>query len=306
MAEADDLVQDRRSCIQCAVSNLHAEMPEDVAQYTEVSFKGDRRCFYMNNAGLCLEDGAMVVVEAEKGNDLGMVVACGEVAYVRCILRGKSNDDHLRRVVRSASESDLVIANNHRSQEESAFRFCLLKIDKLHLPMKLVDVEYQFDRNRITFYFTADGRVDFRELVKELAAEYRTRIELRQIGPRDEARRMGGFGNCGRELCCSSWLENFEPISTGMAKLQNLTLNPFKLAGQCGRLKCCLAFESQVYEDQLKRFPPLETVVTTKKGTARVEKIDIFQDAIYLHYEKSDEWERLELKAYEALTTAKA
>jgi cell fate regulator YaaT (PSP1 superfamily) len=161
--------------------------------------------------------------------------------------------------------------------------------------MKLIDVEYQFDRNRITFFFTADGRVDFRALVKELAAAYRTRIELRQIGPRDEAKRFGGLGNCGRDLCCTAWLGNFEPISTGMAKMQNLTMNPFKLAGQCGRLKCCLAFESQVYEELLKRFPPLETMIKTEKGIGRIEKVDIFQDVVYLYHEKNDIWEKLTL-----------
>jgi cell fate regulator YaaT (PSP1 superfamily) len=169
--------------------------------------------------------------------------------------------------------------------------------------MKLVDVEYQFDRNRITFYFTADGRVDFRQLVRELAAEYRTRIELRQIGPRDEAKRMGGFGVCGRELCCSSWLGMFEPISTDMARLQNLTINPFKLAGQCGRLKCCLSYEAQLYEELLKRFPPLEYRIKTSKGEGKIEKIDIFQDAIYIHYPKINGWDRMTLDEVNELIT---
>ncbi|PLX28325.1 MAG: Signal peptidase-like protein [Ignavibacteria bacterium] len=267
----------------------------DTSPYIEVIFKGERRGYYINAEKVPLEEGQHVIVEAEKGVDLGTVGAIGPTAYMKSRLRMRPCKDEMKKYVRPATDADIKVLLFHREQEMTAFQICLDKITNLDLPMKLVDVEYQFDRNRITFYFTADGRVDFRQLVRELAAEYRTRIELRQIGPRDEAKRMGGFGVCGRELCCSSWLGMFEPISTDMARLQNLTINPFKLAGQCGRLKCCLSYEAQLYEELLKRFPPLDYRISTEKGEAKIEKIDIFQDAIYVHYQQDNGWDRLTL-----------
>jgi cell fate regulator YaaT (PSP1 superfamily) len=288
----------------CCHEHESADTPE-TAPHTEVVFKGERRGYYVNNKGLEIAEGTYVIVEAEKGIDLGIVGSIGSTAYMKSRLRTRPCAGDIRKVVRIAEESDLKVLSFHREQEQTAFQICLDKLHKLDLPMKLVDVEYQFDRNRITFYFTADGRVDFRQLVRELAAEYRTRIELRQIGPRDEAKRMGGFGVCGRELCCSSWLGMFEPISTDMARLQNLTINPFKLAGQCGRLKCCLSYEAQLYEELLKRFPPLEYGITTKKGEGRIEKIDIFQDAIYVHYRKDNAWDRMTLDEVNAILEQK-
>lgn len=267
----------------------------DVLPFIEVVFKGERRGYYLNEGRLDLEEGMSVIVEAEKGLDLGVVGSMGDTAYMKSRLRQRPCEGEMKKIVRLATDADLNVMGYHREQEQTAFNICLDRIHKLDLPMKLVDVEYQFDRNRITFYFTADGRVDFRQLVRELAAEYRTRIELRQIGPRDEAKRMGGFGVCGRELCCSSWLGQFEPISTDMARLQNLTINPFKLAGQCGRLKCCLSYEAQLYEELLKRFPPLDYRLVTGKGEGIIEKIDIFQDAIYVHYVKDNSWDRMTL-----------
>ena len=281
-----------------------AEEDVDVSPHVEVVFKGERRGYYLNELDETFHIGDALIVEAEKGNDLGEVGSTGSTAYMKSRLRTRPCKESPRRVVRRASESDLRVVAFHREQEQLAFDICLEKIHALALPMKLVDVEYQFDRNRITFYFTADGRVDFRQLVRELAAEYRTRIELRQIGPRDEAKRMGGFGVCGRELCCSSWLGVFEPISTEMARLQNLSLNPFKLAGQCGRLKCCLSYEAQLYEELLKRFPPLDYRLHTKRGEGKIEKIDIFQDAIYVHYAGENSWDRLTLDELHVLMEA--
>ncbi len=269
----------------------------DTSPYIEVLFKRDRRGFFLNKTGTQLEPTQYVIVQAEKGVDIGMVNCTGDTAYMKSLLRNKPcQGEELLEIIKPAVPEDVETYLSHRVEETKAFDVCMEKIVKLELPMKLVDVEFQFDRNRITFYFTADGRVDFRNLVKELASVYRTRIELRQIGPRDEARRFGGLGNCGRDLCCASWLGTFEPISTGMAKMQNLTMNPFKLAGQCGRLKCCLAFESQVYEELLKKFPPMEARIQTSKGIGRIEKIDIFQDAVYLYHEKNDIWEKLTLE----------
>lgn len=277
----------------------------DMTPFTEVVFKGERRGYYFNDSGLELSIGMFVIVEAEKGIDLGEIGSTGDTAYMKSRLRQRPCAGDMKKIVRLASDADMKVVTFHREQEDTAFSICLDRIHKLDLPMKLVDVEYQYDRNRITFYFTADGRVDFRQLVRELASEYRTRIELRQIGPRDEAKRMGGFGVCGRELCCSSWLGQFEPISTDMARLQNLTINPFKLAGQCGRLKCCLSYEAQLYEELLKRFPPLDYRVNTKKGDGIIEKIDIFQDAIYVHYSKDNSWDRLTLDEINAIVEQK-
>jgi len=278
-----------------------AEEGVDVSVYVEVLFKGERREYYVNEVNLQCNIGDYVIVEAEKGVDLGVVSSKGSVAYMKSRLRKRPCEESPRKIARIAVETDLKVLHFHREQEETAFSICLEKIQQLDLPMKLVDVEYQYDRNRITFYFTADGRVDFRQLVRELAAEYRTRIELRQIGPRDEAKRLGGFGVCGRELCCCSWLGFFEPISTDMARLQNLSLNPFKLAGQCGRLKCCLGYEAQLYEELLRRFPPLDYLVVTNKGEGRIEKIDIFQDAIFIHFANDNSWERLSLEELRSL-----
>ncbi|MDH7516435.1 MAG: regulatory iron-sulfur-containing complex subunit RicT [Bacteroidota bacterium] len=278
-----------------------ASTEPDISFYTEVVFKGERRGYYINATGIELSPAMYVIVEAEKGVDLGVVGLTGTQAFMKWRMRSKQGQDVQRKILRIADENDVSVLRMHREQERSAFHVCLEKIAKLGLPMKLVDVEFQFDRNRITFYFTADGRVDFRELVRELAAEYRTRIELRQIGPRDEAKRIGGYGVCGRELCCTSWLDAFEPISTDMAKLQNLSLNPFKLAGQCGRLKCCLAFERKIYEQLLERFPSLDDRISTPNGYARIEKIDIFQDVVFLHYEKSDTVEKLTLEDFNRL-----
>ncbi|NOY06674.1 MAG: stage 0 sporulation family protein [Chlorobi bacterium] len=264
--------------------------PDDVV---EVEFKAGRKDYFLNVEHLELSIGDYLVTEADRGIDLGRLIDIGQLAYHKVRLRNKGCVANIKRVIRLGTEEDLKILRYHREQEHVAFEICKEKIENHGLPMKLVDVEYQLDRNRITFYFTADGRVDFRELVKDLAAEYRTRIELRQIGARDEAKRHGGFGSCGRELCCSNWMNTFEHISTSMARTQNLPLNPFKLSGMCGRLKCCLAYEAEVYEALLEGFPKIDTIIQTAKGKARIDKIDVFKDVVYLYYEKSDHWERM-------------
>jgi cell fate regulator YaaT (PSP1 superfamily) len=303
-SSADDVHDTSHDDIPCDLDRELAGSV-DVSPYMEVVFKGERRGYYVNESSLHCSAGSHVIVEAEKGIDLGVVASTGATAYMKSRLRNRPCVGEIKKVLRLATNDEIADYHQHRERETAAFRICLEHIEKLALPMKLVDVEYQFDRNRITFYFTADGRVDFRRLVRELAAEYRTRIELRQIGPRDEAKRMGGFGVCGRELCCSSWLGMFEPISTDMARLQNLTLNPFKLAGQCGRLKCCLNYEAQLYEELLKRFPPLDYRITTEKGDGVIHKVDIFQDAIFVHYEKDNVWDRLTLEELDALLKRK-
>ncbi len=260
----------------------------------EVQFKGTRRNYYENAGGFDLAVGDQVVVEAEKGVDLGTVHLVGENVLIKRREKGILLQQE-RKVVRKALPEDAAQLRTNREKEKDAGRICKEKIVKHRLPMKLVDSEYQFDRNRVTFYFTADKRVDFRELVKDLASVFRTRIELRQIGVRDEAKRIGGIGSCGLELCCMTWLTEFHRIGTQHARVQNLPLNPVKLSGQCGRLKCCLVYEVQNYVESLKRFPPLDTVIRTSKGEGRVEKVDIFRDLVYLHFAKDDTWDCLPL-----------
>src|SRR5690606_1256455 len=193
-------------------------------------------------------------------------------------------------IIRSAGLADIERWESNREMEAEAFHIARTAIDRLKLPMKLVDVEWQFDHKKITFYFTADHRVDFRQLVRDLARQFRTRVELRQIGARDEAARLGGIGSCGRELCCATWLQEFKPVSTQAAKIQNLPLNPVRLSGQCGRLKCCLNYELEQYMAALRDFPRVDTPVTTSYGRGTIQKLDIFKDVVWIQYEDGT-WE---------------
>ena len=273
---------------------------DDSIDLIEVEFKGARRAYFQKDKDMKLSTMDYVIVEAEKGNDLGKVYLTGELVHIKRkghILR----KDVIRKVLKKATQEDLDKMVENRKIEENAFLVCRKKIEEHSLIMKLVDVEYQYDRNRVTFYFTSDKRIDFRELVKDLAAEYRTRIELRQIGVRDEAKMIGGISGCGRELCCCTWLNNFKKITTNIAKIQMLQLNPVKLSGQCGRLKCCLMYEVDDYIESLKWFPDIEAKVITAKGEALVEKIDIFKDSLYLYYPKDDILEKLTLREFNEL-----
>ncbi len=244
----------------------------------EVSFKGNKRVPYFNPKEIKVKPGDYVIVEADKGIDLGRVSKIGRLVALSRIKGEPKN------LIRKAVEEDLLKLQENRELELKAFAVGREKIGKHNLQMKLVDVEYQFDKNKLTFYFTSEKRVDFRQLVKDLAAKYRTRIELRQIGVRDEARRLGGLGVCGKPLCCTTFMENFEPISTQYAKEQHLPLNPGKLTGICGRLKCCLLFEKEFYEEAVKKYPPLETKIKTPQGTAFIDRIDIFRERVYLRF----------------------
>ncbi|MDZ7266824.1 MAG: stage 0 sporulation family protein [candidate division KSB1 bacterium] len=249
----------------------------------QVKFKEQRKGYYQNPEQYPIRVNDFVIVEAEKGEDLGVVKFVG--LPPNHLL---SENEALRRVLRKATDADLVRSRSNRMLEKKAFETCRQKIVTHSLDMKLVGCEYQFDGNKITFYFTAEKRVDFRELVKDLAAEYRTRIELRQIGVRDEAKRLDGYGVCGRRLCCSSWIDQFAPITTQAAKEQNLPLNPNKLAGLCGRLKCCLMYEREFYNQAIGRFPELAKEITTDKGRGTIIKIDIFHDTITVKYPNNE------------------
>lgn len=264
-----------------------------MAKILEIEFKGGRKSFFSNPQEFPFVVGDLVVVKAEKGEDLGRVVNMGSLVDTRA-----GNQEFLQ-ILRKPSAKDLRKFEENQRLERDAFYDCRKRIEEHGLVMKLVDVEYQFDRNKITFYFTSEGRVDFRALVRDLAGRYRTRIELRQIGVRDEAKRLGGVGVCGRHLCCTTFLREFEPVVTQFAKDQNLALNPTKLSGCCGRLMCCLRYEREFYIESLKKFPNLDTRIRTPKGTGVLKKIDVFEEAAVLQYE-NDEEETLSLEELQA------
>jgi cell fate regulator YaaT (PSP1 superfamily) len=251
-----------------------------MADIVEIKFKGNRKELYANPMQFPFRVGDYAIVEAEKGIDLG------EVNQVSPLLTKKVEDGRsLREILRKATPEDLRRHQENRCREGQALEICKRKVQEHQLIMKLVDCEYQFDGNKMTFYFTAEKRVDFRELVRDLASEFKTRIELRQIGVRDEAKRMGGYGVCGRELCCAVWIKEFQPITTQTAKDQNLTLNPNKLAGVCGRLKCCLMYERDFYNMAIAKFPRLAKPIETERGTGILTRIDVFKEEATVLYE---------------------
>lgn len=258
-------------------------------EIVEVTFKGGRTGFFSNTSQKELQTGDQVVVEADRGIDIGTVHMTGEMVRIRLNSMDRKRDDSFPDIVRIATLDDLDSWERIRESDTEAFLIGRRIIDRINLPMKLVDVEWQFDRKKVTFYFTAEHRVDFRELVRKLASRFRTRVEMRQIGARDEAARIGGIGTCGRELCCSTWLRSFKPVSTSAAKIQNLPLNPVRLSGQCGRLKCCLNYELEQYMTALKGFPRVDTLIQWPTGEGMVRKIDIFKNIIWVQ-DRSGNW----------------
>lgn len=223
-------------------------------------------------------------MEAERGVDLGFVHLTGELAEMRRLKEDKSDPGGLPRIVRIATSRDTEKYRSNAERESEAFEIGRQMVEQFNLQMKIADVEWQLDRNRITLYFTAERRVDFRKLVRELAAKFRTRVDLRQIGARDEAGRLGGLGSCGRELCCSTWLHEFAPVAMHAAKVQDLPLNPVRLGGQCGRLKCCLNYELEQYVAALRDLPRVGKAITTSRGRGQVEKVDIFRDRVLVRH----------------------
>ncbi len=266
------------------LTDLGVAGPTRLFEAVEVQFKGGRKAFFHVPPDVDAATGDLVVVEVERGIDCGHVHLSGELARLR--YRSQPADDaYLPNVVRRGTVEDWDRWEANRADEREAMGRCRERIEALDLPMKLVDAEWQFDRKKITFYFTAEQRVDFRQLVRDLAALFRTRVELRQIGARDGAARIGGIGSCGRELCCSTWLTDFKPVSTQAARAQNLPLNPTRLSGQCGRLKCCLNYELEHYMKALKEFPRADTPVKTPQGAGTVRQIDIFRRRVWVEYE---------------------
>ncbi|WP_196935777.1 PSP1 domain-containing protein [Sphingobacterium hungaricum] len=257
----------------------------------EVRFKGSRKEFFVNVDNLYLEMGEMVAVEPNAGGyDIGHVSLTGELVRLQLKKNKVPQDEVVKKIYRKANESDVAKFQAAKDLEwETMHRARNLALE-LGLSMKISDVDYQGDKTKATFYYTAEGRVDFRELIKRMAESFRIRIEMRQIGMRQEASRLGGIGSCGRELCCSTWLTDFKTVSTAAARYQNLSLNTLKLAGQCGKLKCCLNYELDSYMDALKDIPNHVERIETAIGVAYLQKTDIFKKTMWFSYPKAENW----------------
>ena len=271
------------------LANMSLPNGEKPFNWVEVRFKNGRKEYYHNTENLTLSIGDVVATQAQSGHDIGMVTLAGELVRVQMKRKNISETpEEILKIYRKASQRDIDIWKEAREKEEPMkVRARQFAID-LKLQMKISDIEFQGDASKVTFYYTAEERVDFRELIKVFAREFRTRIEMKQVGFRQEASRLGGIGSCGRELCCSTWLTDFRSVSTSAARYQQLSLNPLKLAGQCGKLKCCLNYELDSYLDALKGFPKTEIKLQTEKGIAVCQKTDIFKGHMWYAYE--GEW----------------
>lgn len=288
------------SCLTNGCSKLdvydwlaHMDMPGSyrIFPIVEIKFKGSRKDFYLNQDDIYLEAGELVVVETATGGfDVGHVSVTGELVRMQMTKRHVAESEVTKKILRKATTNDVDKWKAAKDLEwETMHRARKLALD-LGLSMKISDVDYQGDKTKATFYYTAEGRVDFRELIKRMAEAFRIRIEMRQIGMRQEASRLGGIGSCGRELCCSTWLTDFKTVSTSAARYQNLSLNTLKLAGQCGKLKCCLNYELDTYMDALKHIPDNVNVLKTEKGEARLQKTDIFKKTMWFSLPGEENW----------------
>jgi len=257
---------------------------QNVKRIVQVEFKGERTDYFVNAKDLSIDVGDYVVVQVERGRDMGKIIRSGpdleKITNVRTVTQ---------EILRKATDDDMTSFEENKRKENEARKVCEEKIAGRGLKMKLVDVEYLLDGSKITFFFTADERVDFRELVKDLAAIYKTRIELRQIGVRDEAKRLGGIGSCGRKYCCTTFLQEFEPVTLKMARDQSLSVSPTKISGACGRLMCCLAYERDYYMQVAKRLPKVGMKVETVYGEATVTGLDIFAQALHVKDDEGNE-----------------
>ncbi|MCB0373170.1 MAG: hypothetical protein KDD31_09195 [Muricauda sp.] len=267
------------------LSNMSLPNGQKPFDCVEVRFKNSRKEFFRNSDNLPLSIGDVVATQSKAGHDVGVVTLTGELVRVQMKRKKVSPEDKtLPKVYRKASQRDIDIWQKCRDREEEIKKRSREIAIALKLEMKLSDVEFQGDGSKATFYYTAEDRVDFRQLIKDMARAFGIRIEMRQIGYRQEAQRLGGIGSCGRELCCSTWLTDFRSVSTASARYQQLALNPQKLAGQCGKLKCCLNYELDVYLEALKDFPPSDSKLLTKKGLAFCQKADIFKETLWFSY----------------------
>lgn len=268
------------------------EIPTSFEEFDiiEVRFKGGRKDFFRNINRLDLTTGDAVVVDVPNGHHIGFVSLKGELVRLQMLKKKVDNNEEIRSIYRIATERDMEKFNDARDQEGTTMYRSREIIQMLGLKMKLSDVEYQADKSKATFFYSADDRVDFRDLIKKLAEEFKIRIEMRQISLRHEAGRLGGIGSCGRELCCSTWLTDFKSVSTTAARYQNLSLNPSKLSGQCGRLKCCLNYELETYMEALKDIPTVNRPLQTQQGDAILQKTDIFKRMMWFGYKGDNNW----------------
>ncbi|MBO3699145.1 regulatory iron-sulfur-containing complex subunit RicT [Roseivirga sp. E12] len=270
------------------LSNMDIPVQEKF-DIVEVRFKNGRKDFYRNISDLDLVTGEAIVVDVQGGHHIGYVSMQGELVRLQMKKKSIANNDEIRKIYRKATLNDLEKFEEVRKRENPALYRTRNIILEQKLAMKLTDIEFQADNTKATFYYSAEERVDFRELIKVLAGEFRIRVEMRQISLRQEASRLGGIGSCGRELCCSTWLTDFKSVSTSAARYQNLSLNPSKLSGQCGRLKCCLNYELETYMDALQHIPEVK-FLKTKNGEARLQKTDIFRRLMWFSFEKDNNW----------------
>ena len=271
------------------LSNMQLPNGQEACNIVEVRFKNSRKAFYRKGKDISLSIGDLVATEAQSGHDIGQVTLTGEL--VRFQMKKKNiseKSEEVLKIYRKANQKDIDVWQAARDREEIIQKRAREMAIYLLLEMKISDVELQGDGSKATFYYTAEKRVDFRQLIKDMAQAFTIRVDMRQIGLRQEAARLGGIGSCGRELCCSTWLTDFRSVSTSAARYQQLSLNPQKLAGQCGKLKCCLNYELDSYRNALKSFPKMETKLQTEKGVGVCQKIDIFKG--YLWYAYRGEW----------------
>lgn len=272
------------------LANMNQPVGTAPVLHTEVRFKNGRKEIYINDTGLELFQGDVVATEASPGHDIGVVSLTGDLVKLQMKKKSVSGTE-FKKIYRKAKQNDIEKWQAARALEEETMHKARKIAIRLGLQMKISDVEYQGDKTKAIFYYTAEDRVDFRELIKLLAEEFKIRIEMRQIGARQEASRLGGIGSCGRELCCSTWLTDFRSVTTGAARYQQLSLNPLKLAGQCGKLKCCLNFELDSYLDAIKDIPDASTKLESKKGKAFHQKTDIFKRLMWFsYYETPDQF----------------
>ena len=249
-----------------------------------VRFKKPGKIYFFDPGNLEINKNDNVIVETTMGEEIGIVIV------PKREIQEEKMATPLKKVIRVANKNDLDSLEKYKKKEPEAFELCQQKIKEHDLNMFLIDCEYTFDRNKLIFYFTAEGRIDFRELVKDLASVFRTRIELRQIGVRDEVKRIGGNGVCGRELCCCTFLNNFETVSIKMAKEQNIALNPSKISGNCGRLMCCLKYEQDVYSEKLSRLPKVGALVKTESGEGTVESVEVLKEVLKVKIKDGDDY----------------
>ena len=269
------------------LSDIELPHGQKMFDCVEVRFKNSRKEFYRNHEELSLHVGDIIAVESSSGHDIGTVSLTGELVKKQMRKRKVAFDsEEIKKVYRQAKKTDVDKWIEAQAMEFDTMHKARTLAIELGLKMKISDVEYQGDRSKAIFYYTAEGRVDFRELIKRMAGQFKIRIEMKQIGVRQEASRLGGIGSCGRELCCSTWLTDFRSVSTSAARYQQLSLNPQKLAGQCGKLKCCLNFELDSYVDALKDFPNTNLKLKTKKGNAFYRKMDIFRGVLWYSYQE--------------------